>query len=132
MYTARYVLKKVNGHNAPDHYLRVDDYGVCYWLEPEYTTMSRRPGIGKNWYEKFKGDVFPSDEVPVVGQGVLRGAPRYYETILKSEDPDTHDQVKKLRQAFKSAHADEYTPSRLMQKYKVKKAQVNQLKRTIE
>jgi hypothetical protein len=132
MYTARYVLKKVNGHNAPDHYLRVDDYGVCYWLEPEYTTMSRRPGIGKNWYEKFKGDVFPSDEVPVVGQGVLRGVPRYYETILKSEDPDTHDQVKKLRQAFKSAHEDEYTPSRLMQKYKVKKAQVNQLKRTIE
>lgn len=128
-YTARYVLKKVTGHNASDHYLRCDEYGVAYWLEPEYTTMSRRPGIGKDWYEKYKADVFPSDEVPVPGSGLFKKVPRYYEQILASEEPEQHEEIKKLRQAFRRAHGDEYSPERLMDKYKVKKAQVSQLKR---
>ena len=131
MYCARYVLKKVNGHNADDHYLRCDEYGVAYWLQPEYTTMSRRPGIGKEWYEKYKSDLFPSDEVPVPGHGVFPKVPRYYEEILKGEDPESHEEIKKVRRLFKEAHGDEYTPARLEAKYKVKKAQVSQLKRTI-
>ena len=58
-YCARYVLKKVNGVLSQDHYLRCDENGVAYWLQPEYTTMSRRPGIGRDWYEKYKEDVHP-------------------------------------------------------------------------
>ena len=53
-YVARYVTKKITGDRAASHYGdRV----------PEYTTMSRRPGIGRQWYEKFKSDCYPSDEV---------------------------------------------------------------------
>jgi hypothetical protein len=131
-YTARYCLKKVTGNIAQDHYLRVDDYGVAYWLEPEYTTMSRRPGIGKKFYEEFKDDLFPGDEVPVPGSGVFKKVPRYYETILKSEDEGAHEEVKRLRQVFRENHGDEYSPERLMQKYNVKKRQVGFLKRGIE
>jgi hypothetical protein len=128
-YTARYVMKKVNGHQADDHYLRCDENGVAYWLLPEYVTMSRRPGIGKDWYEKYKTDVFPSDDVPVPGVGVLPKVPRYYEEILRSEDEHAHEEIKKVREAFRKAHGDEYTPERLMAKYKVKKAQIETLKR---
>ena len=27
--------------------------------EPEYVVMSRRPGIGRGWLEKFTSDVYP-------------------------------------------------------------------------
>lgn len=128
-YCARYVMKKVTGNLSHDHYLVTDDYGVAYWLEPEYNAMSRRPGIGKDWYETFKSDLWPSDEMPVPGVGVVKKVPRYYETILKNESPEDHELVKELRKQFRQSHEEEYSPSRLMQKYKVKKAQVAMLKR---
>ena len=84
--------------------------------------MSRRPGIGRSWYEEYKDDVFPSDEVPVVGKGILKKAPRYYETILSNESPEAYEEVKRIREVFRKEHGEEYTPERLMAKYKVKKA----------
>ena len=39
-YVARYVLKKVNGDMAEEHYAG---------REPEYVSMSRMPGIGHDW-----------------------------------------------------------------------------------
>lgn len=131
-YTARYVTKKVTGKNANDFYLRCDEYGVAFWLLPEYSTMSRRPGIGRRWYEEFKSDVFPSDEVPVPGSGVFKKVPRYYETILEREDGATFEQVKAMRKVFLKAHVDEYSPQRLMDKYKVKKAQMDLSNRRFE
>jgi hypothetical protein len=94
--------------------------------------MSRRPGIGKKWYDEYKEDLFPSDEVPVPGHGVFKKVPRYYETILKSEDEDAHTEIKRLRKVFRDSHGDDYSPERLMAKYKVKKAQTTQLKRGLE
>jgi len=121
-YVAGYVLKKVTGTRAQDHYLRCDEYGVAYWLEPEYTQMSLKPGIGALWYEKYKDDVYPSDETPVVGKGVYKGTPRYYEKILEREDPEIHEAVKRARRAYVKANVDEFSDERLMAKYKVKKA----------
>lgn len=132
-YTARYCLKKVTGFRAHDHYSRVDLLtGEVYNLEPEYVTMSRRPGIGKDWYDKYKSDVFPSDDLPVPGRGLFKKPPRYYQEIFKSEDPLAFEALQAIRQEFRSAHLEEYSPDRLMDKYKVKKAQVGYLKRGIE
>ena len=60
-YVARYIMKKINGENAWHHYSEIDfDTGeIINQRKPEYTTMSRRPGIGKGWYEKFKNDLYP-------------------------------------------------------------------------
>jgi hypothetical protein len=129
-YVSRYCLKKVTGKNHDDHYLRCDDYGVAFWLEPEYTSMSRRPGIGKDWYEEFSSDCFPSDDVPVPGSGVYKKVPRYYEKLLEQSDPELLEQVKEERKAFRLANADEYSPDRLMAKYKVKKAATAKLVRS--
>ena len=130
-YVARYILKKVNGVNADEHYMSIDLDGVCIFLEPEYCTMSRRPGLGREWFERYWSDVFPSDEVPVPGVGVLRGVPRYYEEIFKCSDPLSLDEIKRVRLEFMRAHGDEFSPARLMDKYKVKKAQVNLLTRSL-
>jgi hypothetical protein len=130
-YVARYLLKKVTGPLADDHYMQIDTDGCATWVEPEYVTMSRRPGIGKDWYDKYKDDVFPSDEVPVPGVGVLKKVPRYYEEIFKEENPIGLEEIKAIRKKFREEHIDDYTPERLMDKYKVKKAQVEMLKRSI-
>ena len=67
-YVARYVTKKVTGRDADSHYERLDpSTGELVQIEPEFATMSRRPGIGSGWFEKFGTDVFPSDEVVVNG-----------------------------------------------------------------
>ena len=131
-YCARYILKKVNGNGRHEHYLRVDEYGVAYWLQEEYVTMSRRPGIGRGFYEKFESDFFPRDEVPVPGVGVLRKVPRYYENMFAEGSPEEHEKVKQLRKAFRDAHKEEYSSDRLMDKYRVKKAQIKTLTRSYE
>ena len=150
-YVARYCLKKITGKDEPNWYWVTDKNGELRRVEQEYCTMSlghrckehrglpSRPvdcekcsgGIGADWYEKYKTDIFPSDEVPVPGSGVFKKVPRYYESLLEREDPGLLEEVKLLREAFKKAHGDEYTPERLMAKYKVKKAQVGMLKRGV-
>ena len=93
--------------------------------------MSRRPGIGKDWYEAYSSDLFPSDEVPVPGAGVFKKVPRYYEKLLEQSDPELLEQVKEERKAFRLAHAEDYTPQRLMDAYRVKKAQIKTLERKL-
>ena len=121
-YVARYCLKKVTGVKSDEHYMQIDLDGCATWVEHEFSLMSRKPGIGRDWYEKYKDDVFPSDEVPVLGHGVVKGVPRYYEEIFKEENPLSLEEIKRVRETFRREHADEYTPERLMDKYKVKKA----------
>ena len=134
-YVARYILKKVNGDQAADHYMCIDLDGVCSWLEPEYCTMSRgrRPdgGIGYRWFQKYGSDVFPSDEVPVPGSGVFKKVPRYYEEIFACSDPLSLAEIKAVRMKFRVEHGDEFTPARLMAKYQVKKAEVSLLHRSL-
>ena len=130
-YAARYCLKKVNGEMAYEHYRLISDDGEWIQIRPEYVTMSRRPGIGAGWFEKFGEDVFPSDEVPVVGKGIIKKAPRYYDEILRRENESLYEEVKALREIFRREHADEYTPERLMSKYKIKKRQAEMLRRTV-
>ena len=72
-YVSSYCVKKITGLKAEDHYIKLNlNTGELAKVEPEYATMSRRPGIGREWYEEYKNDVFPSDEVPVVGKGVFK------------------------------------------------------------
>lgn len=70
-YVANYATKKITGEKAASH------YGA---RKPEFLLMSRRPGIGRSWYQEFAGDVFPSDEVIV--NGVASRPPRYYDQRL--------------------------------------------------
>jgi len=133
-YTARYSLKKITGKMADEHYLRCDEHGEAYWLLPEYIRMStgnrKKPcGLGIGFYEKYQEDIFPSDEVPVPGKGVIRKVPRYYQNVLESRDPATLELVKSLRQQFIRAHGDDFTPERLRDKYKC--AQARQQKRNL-
>ena len=122
-YVARYIMKKVNGEKAEDHYMRTDgDTGEVHEIQPEYTTMSRRPGIGRDWYEQFKSDAFPSDFI--IMRGVKMKPPRYYDSLYE------HIDQLKVKRRFKALkHAKDNTPQRLKVKETVKTAQITKLKR---
>lgn len=83
-YVARYVMKKATGKLAEERYQRYDSSTGEYWLvKPEFVVMSRRPGVGSAWFDKWKSDVYPSDEV--VFDGKRFRPPRYYDNKLDSE-----------------------------------------------
>ncbi len=130
-YTAGYILKKITGYQALTAYLRNDEYGVAFWVKPPYTTMSLKPGIGHDFYKKYKSDFFPSDECPVPGLGIIKKVPRFYETILANEDPDCLALVKTLRHEFISAHKEDFTPQNLKAKYDCHKAAQSRQQRTL-
>lgn len=107
-YVARYILKKINGDLAEQHYYRFDTGEV---LKPEYTTMSRNPGIASAWLDKYIDDVYPHDFVIVNGKKCR--PPRYYDGRLKTERPFTFDDVKFEREKNALLHVDNCTPERL-------------------
>lgn len=110
-YVARYIMKKINGDLALTHYAHIDyETGeILYDRQPEYTTMSN--GIGKSWYQKFRGDVFPLDEI--VLRGVRMKPPKYYDKLLEKEDNYDIDFIKQNRVENAAKHADNCTPDRL-------------------
>lgn len=72
-YVANYATKKIRT-NKEDESKRLQG------RTPEFLLMSRRPGIGRAWVDKFEGDVYPSDEVIV--KGSPQRPPRYYDSII--------------------------------------------------
>lgn len=69
-YVANYSTKKIVGSGAASHY---------QGRRPEFLLMSRRPGIGRTWFERFGSDVYPSDQVVVRGRETR--PPRYYDNV---------------------------------------------------
>ena len=149
-YVAGYVLKKVRGPQAQDWYTTVDLDGEVTYISPEFVGMSRGKtcklhkglpyqvdcpncsrGIGRDWYETYKDDVFPSGEVPVPGLGVMHGVPRYYDEVLKEQNPEMYEQMKEKRKEYLHENADEYTTERLYKKHIVKKARAKLKERTL-
>ncbi len=134
-YTAGYALKKITGKRAEDHYLRCDEHGEAYWLMPEYIRMSTgrdKPcGLGANFYGKFNSDIFPSDRSPIPGHGERELVPRYYQNILAEQNPAMLADIKKTRQAFIEAHAADFTPERLRDKYICARAKQDRLTRNL-
>ena len=123
-YVARYIMKKVNGDMADEHYF--DPFTGVY-RKPEYTTMSRRPGIGKGWYDKFSSDVFPSDFVVV--KGVKMRPPLFYDRQFEIEYPSDFEKIKLGRKLNAKKYVDNNTPDRLSVREQVQLAKLKRLPR---
>jgi hypothetical protein len=136
-YVARYCTKKITGDKAEQHYNRL----IIDWNEftgeifefkeaqllPEYATMSRRPGIGKAWYEQFKDDCYPSNYL--IHDGHKTPIPKYYDKLLEMEDEIEFKAIKMARELALIHMKDELKPDRLKQRHKAKMAQYNTLRR---
>lgn len=125
-YVARYTLKK-QGRPDPTYLERFDsNTGECWTVRPEYVTMSRRPGIGSKWFERYAGDVFPADEV--VHAGRRYKPPRYYDSKVPE---DELIEIKDRRREVAAKFAADDTPARLEVREKVAEARLGQLERRL-
>ena len=80
-YTARYIMKKQKGSGSKIY----DDLNI----EPEFTLMSRKPGIARDFYEKNKTDYLMHREVYL---STLQGGRKiknikYFDKLLDVEYP---------------------------------------------
>lgn len=126
-YVARYSLKKVNGDRADAHYSVIDKgTGEINRLGPEFLVMSRNPGIGRPWLDKFQADIHPDDFVIVNGRKTP--VPRYYTKQLASS---AQADIKKSRKEKASKNWRNNTSTRLAVREEVKKASISHLKRDI-
>lgn len=131
-YVARYITKKVTGEKALEHYTDIDmtTGEVLAERKPEYVTMSRKKGIGYNWYKKFKDDVFPSDEMIV--RGKITKPPKYYDGLFEIDCPEQARKIKIDRQEKAKKRQAENTPARLSVREFVTEAKFKQKQRSYE
>lgn len=131
-YVARYIMKKVTGDAAFDHYNDWDRETGEILAErvPEFTNMSRRPGIGGKWFEKYMSDVFPDDFVVLNGKKVT--PPRFYTSQYELLYPDEVATLKAARKKRALSRKADSTPERLKVREQVLQARVNRLVRSIE
>ena len=129
-YVARYVMKKVTNKETV-----VDGKGVVHESQevhyegksPEYTTCSRRPGIGRGWYDRYKDETYSGDSVIV--RGVEVKPPKYYDYLLEKEDPLLMKKVKFRREKKALTHAADNDSFRLRDREIITESRVHQLKR---
>lgn len=130
-YTAGYVMKKLK---ASAH---VEDRAVYgEGLQPismpiqEYITMSRRPGLGTSWIEKYWPEVYPKDQVHIDGKTYR--PPKFYDQWLSDHYPDIHHEVMTNRKEFlseqgpSSDNALKARKSNFIARYAMKKQRLDQ------
>ncbi len=130
-YVARYITKKVNGSMAESHYEKVNrKTGEVIAVRPEYTTMSRRPGIGSKFFNEFKTEIYPDDFIIMNGRKMK--PPKYYDRQFELANEEVYKNVKKERLKTAYEQRDNNTPERLKVREKCAIAQKNLSKRTLE
>jgi len=129
-YVARYIMKKVTGSSSSDHYDWVDPLtGQVFSRVPEFTTMSRRPGIAHAWIGQFLTDVYPSDFLVV--NGVKCKPPRFYDkfyALLQKRDSELNSALR-VRKA--KLHACDQSDKRLLVRREVCSSRVERLARPL-
>lgn len=132
-YCARYIMKKVTGKGARDHYFSDDvdlETGEVFVLKPEYTTMSRRPGIGKKWFDLYYYRTYSSDSVRIRGKEMP--PPKFYDSKFELLNPEEYVIIKNARKDKAKLSEEDNTPRRLSEKKKVLTAKLALFNRSVE
>lgn len=90
-YTARYCMKKINGLSGKDY--------EFFNMVPEFTVMSRRPGIGYQYYQDHKLEIYSNLSFSIAtpkGGKKLRPS-KFYDRMFDLDDPAAMQDIKKQR-----------------------------------
>lgn len=120
-YTCGYTVKKMGTLRDRTAYGVVDpETGEYVEREPEFAVMSRRPGIGHGWFEKYQSDLrrgFLNHERTEVA------IPRFYERKYQETHPEEVEYRKQLRARLRNQRDPiEATKQRLRTKEAVARA----------
>lgn len=128
-YCARYIFKKVTGEMAESHYKFIHPlHGHEVVQNPEFVTMSRRPGLGSEWFDRFRCDVYPSGFVTV--EGKKRPVPRFYRNKLDETEKEVLRKKTDALNATPEAKANAM-PKRLAVRGEVLEHKLKSLKRSL-
>lgn len=127
-YVARYVNKKVfHGVNV---FLADED------IEPEFSLMSRRPGIGALFLDDH-GDIFDQNTIFVSGKPEGVNLPKYFLKKLSLIDPERYDIICRDRKEFandalmlKMQQTDLFYPDLMALEERTKLSKAGTLKRS--
>lgn len=129
-YVARYIMKKQTGKAAEDYYTCMHpETGEILKKQPEYNRMSNRNAIGRDWYDSFKGDLYPKDYVTF--QGKKFKVPKYYDKLYEKENPFEYDEIKQNRMLNAEKYQDNNTYDRLLVREKVLIQKLDKLPRKL-
>ena len=97
-YVASYITKKITGKDAPDYYVRhITETDQLVEIEPEFAMMSKRPGIGRYYFDAYHRNMYQQDQIAVPGRGEVGKPPTYYDELYESIDADHLEKIKKNR-----------------------------------
>lgn len=125
-YVAAYVTKKIktNDEYGQNRYYRVSpDTGELHQVRPEFSVMSRRPGLGQAYVDRYKADFFPSGYI--VAEGVKQAIPRFYRSKL------TEEEQRYLKLNAKHEPRSEKTMERRLARAAVRDARIKKLQRKL-
>lgn len=89
-YTARYVMKKLKGKEAV--------FYESHNIQPEFTLMSRKPGIARQYYDDHPGLYdFDFINVSTPKGGKRFRPPRYYDKLFEIDNPEEFKVLKEKR-----------------------------------
>lgn len=130
-YTARYVVKKLNG------YLR--SYYDSHNISPEFVLMSRKPGLGYQYFADKNCELyFFRDAYVKTATGSKRVSPtnKYFDRLFELSEPDKLAEVKSRRieaakhtELLRNAQTSNNFLDRLLAEEENKLAQTKSLKR---
>ena len=97
-YVARYIMKKHLGKDS--------DFYDVYNIEPEFTLMSRKPGIARQYYDEHKDELFYQDFVSIPTKEGAKQIfpPPYYEKLFEEDFPE--NEVVERKEKRKQAKID--------------------------
>lgn len=97
-YVARYIMKKHLGKDS--------DFYDVYNIEPEFTLMSRKPGIARQYYDEHKDELFYQDFVSIPTKDGCKQIypPPYYEKLFEEDFPE--QEVVERKEKRKQAKID--------------------------
>lgn len=107
-YVARYCLKKMGALKAGEvlsadkqSYVRVDAVGEEYLAPREFAVMSRNPGIGSAWFDRFGvTDALNFNRVRVDGR--FFSVPKYYLDRARELQPEAYERCMSVRASLRS------------------------------
>jgi hypothetical protein len=124
-YVARYVVKKINGPLAAAHYT-VNNSGSDYQRRPEFSRMSRMPGIGQPYFEKYGLEACTHDAVIINGKPV---PPAAYYLRLAAKSDKLCEQIPDIRRAERKLDDRQWNGETLVQEIKKRRVKKARMKR---
>ena len=138
-YVGRYVTKKIKGKGAE----KKDELGLTHYEELDPTTgeiiqkppersicISRMPGLGKPWFDRYYKDCYPGDQIKLRGKTFR--PPKYYDDLYEKLDPEDMKRVKIKRMVDGEKKRKETTLSQLEEKERKQKKSAKKLVRELD